>query len=76
VKIQLRKPARCDADAVDKAEGCIRRPILRDRAGVAGSPARGSFQRDSPGTQESSPSPFARKVTSRRGKPEAPGTDG
>lgn len=33
-KIQLRKPARCDADAVDKAEGCIRTTdIARSRRG-------------------------------------------
>ena len=77
VKIQLRKPACCDADAADKAESNIGSTdiarLRRDRR----SPQLGAcFQRDSPGTQESSPSPFARKQTTRQGKPEANGTDG
>jgi hypothetical protein len=58
VKIQLRKPACCDAEAVDKAEGNIRSSDIARSRRDRRSPYLGAcFQRDSPGTQESSPSP-------------------
>ena len=75
VKIQLRKPACCDAEADDKAEGNIRSTEYREVAlGAPESLARGML----PKGFSRNPGELAialREETSRRGRLEANGTD-
>ena len=75
VKIQLRKPACCDAEAVDKAEGNIRSSdIARSRRDRRSPLSRGML----PKGFSRNPGEFAialREETSRRGRLEANGTD-
>ena len=75
VKIQLRKSACCDAEAVDKAEGNIRSSdIARSRRDRRSPLSRGML----PKGFSRNPGEFAialREETSRRGRLEANGTD-
>ena len=48
MKIQLRNPARRDADAVNEAEGSIRTIALQGRSGVAGVPSSGHASKGIP----------------------------